>query len=93
MAHQVINNTEKNQYEMHIPPYTALIAYTMRSNEIVLYHTEVPEALEGQGIGSELVLQALEDIEKTGYRLIPLCPFVAAYIKRHPEWRRLVLRD
>lgn len=94
MNHQLINNHDKNQYEFHIPPYLAKIEYIItKQNEIYLTHTEVPVELEGQGIGSELVLQVLQDIEKSEYRLVPLCPFVATYIKRHPEWKKLVIRE
>tara|TARA_R110000868_G_scaffold54979_1_gene171235 strand:- start:780 stop:944 length:165 start_codon:yes stop_codon:yes gene_type:complete len=48
--------------------------------------------MEGKGIGSALVLKVLEDIEKKNLALIPLCPFVALYLKRHPEWKKLVMK-
>ncbi|HIV60158.1 MAG TPA: N-acetyltransferase, partial [Candidatus Alistipes pullistercoris] len=59
--------------------------------EIYLTHTEVPSALEGKGVGSSLVRLALEDIERQQLRLVPLCPFVAGYVQKHPEWKRLVM--
>ena len=62
------------------------------NGEIYLTHTEVPRELEGKGIGSQLVEKTLQDIERQGLRLVPLCPFVAAYIKKHPEWRRIVMK-
>ena len=48
-------------------------------------------ALEGKGVGSSLVRLALEDIERQQLRLVPLCPFVAGYVQKHPEWKRLVM--
>ncbi|MBT8186282.1 MAG: N-acetyltransferase, partial [Croceitalea sp.] len=57
-----------------------------------LTHTEVPIGLEGRGIGSELIRQVLEDIQLKNMILVPLCPFVAGYIKKHPEWKALVLK-
>lgn len=91
--YELINNTDGNQYEFHVGKYLAKIEYIKTNNgEIYLTHTEVPVALEGQGIGSRLVEKVLEDIEKNGLRLIPLCPFVAGYIKKHPDWRRLVMK-
>lgn len=48
-------------------------------------HTEVPEALEGQGVGSRLVAGALEDVRRSGRRARPLCSFVQRYMERHPE--------
>jgi predicted GNAT family acetyltransferase len=48
--------------------------------------------LEGQGVASALVKDVLEDIERKELTLIPMCPFVASYIKRHPDWKKLVLK-
>ena len=62
------------------------------NGEIYLTHTEVPRALGGKGIGSQLVEKALKDIEQKDLRLVPLCPFVAGYIHKHPEWRRIVMK-
>jgi predicted GNAT family acetyltransferase len=61
--------------------------------KIILTHTEVPKELEGKGIGGKMIKLVLEDVEKLGLELIPLCPFTAAYIKRHPEWKRLLAED
>lgn len=91
--YELINNIEENQYEFHIEKHIAKIEYIRAANkEIYLTHTEVPTALEGQGIASALIKKVLEDIEHKGLRLIPLCPFVVGYIQKHPEWRKLVIR-
>lgn len=89
----LIDNEEKKQYEFHVGEYIPKIEYIKTATgEIYLTHTEVPVALEGQGIGSQLIKKALVDIEEKGLRLVPLCPFVAGYIQKHPEWRRIVMR-
>ncbi|GAB6010925.1 GNAT family N-acetyltransferase [Viscerimonas tarda] len=91
-TYELIDNTEEGQYEFHVGKFIPKIEYIKTvNNEIYLTHTEAPIALEGKGIGSQLVEKSLEDIEKQGLRLIPLCPFVAKYIYKHPEWRRIVL--
>jgi uncharacterized protein len=59
----------------------------------VLRHTEVAPSEEGQGLGGRLVAGALADIRTRGLRVVPVCMFVAAYIKRHPEQRDLVAPD
>ena len=92
MKHKLFDNVDKKQYEFHIDTQIAKIEYIKAAGTIYLTHTEVPKALEGKGIAKELVLRALEDIEKKELTLVPLCPFVAAYIKRNPEWRKLVLK-
>lgn len=91
--YKLIDNKSRHQYEFHVGEEIPRIEYiTSLNGEIYLTHTEVPAILEGRGIASQLVRKALEDIERQGLRLVPLCPFVAGYIHKHPEWRRIVLR-
>lgn len=90
-SYELIDNTRLRQYEFRIGELTPRIEYEIsESGLIYLNHTEVPPELEGRGIASALVLAALEDIERRGMRLIPTCPYVASYIRRHPQWERLV---
>ncbi len=91
-VYELINNAEKKRYEFHIDGLMPIIEYILAGQKIFLTHTEVPAGLEGRGIGSALVRQVLEDVERQDLTLVPLCPFVAGYIKRHPEWRKLVLK-
>ena len=92
-ASATIRISHRQQYEFRIGNYTPKIEYIKSINgEIYLTHTEVPRELEGKGIGSQLFEKTLQDIERQGLRLVPLCPFVAAYIKKHPEWRRIVMK-
>ena len=60
---------------------------------VILAHTEVPEKYEGQGIGAELVHDVLEDLRAKKLQMIPQCPFIAQYIRRHPEWVDVVLKE
>lgn len=89
--HTVIHNTSERRYEIALGAGDmALLEYTTGQGFVVLTHTEVPPRYEGQGIGKELVLAALEDIRSQGLRVVPQCSFVEAYIRRHPEWAELV---
>ena len=91
--YELIDNEERHQYELHIGKYVPKIEYIKTKNgEIYLTHTEVPVALEGKGVGSQLAEKVLKDIEKQELRLVPLCPFIAGYIQKHPDWRRIVMR-
>lgn len=54
---------------------------------IIIDHTEVPDELRGRGVGQALVLRAVEDARREGFRIIPLCPFAKAQFERHAEWR------
>lgn len=90
MSYKLIDNTEKKQYEFHIDGYLARIEYIKAQGKIFLTHTEVPAKFEGKGIGSALVRQVLDDIQQKGLMLVPLCPFVAAYLNRHPKYNTLL---
>ena len=91
-THTLIDNSEEKRYEFRIGDQAPRIEYIRTKDKIYLTHTEVPDELEGQGIGSSLVRAVLEDIEKKNLTLVPLCPFVAGYIKENPEWKKLVLK-
>lgn len=84
MPGEVTDNRELDQFEMKAGDALALIAYRREAGRIVLVHTEVPDALAGQGIGSRLVRGALDLIRAEGLRVVPRCSFVAAYMARHP---------
>ncbi len=86
------NNEEKKRYELRVEGKTVFMEYIIAQDKIYLTHTEVPVELEGKGYGSKIILQGLVDVKKRGLTLIPLCPFVAGYLKKHPEWRDLVLK-
>ncbi|MDC6387654.1 GNAT family N-acetyltransferase [Maribacter sp. PR1] len=89
---KVTDNPSKKRYEAVVDDSLVFIEYIKTKEKIYLTHTEVPSALEGKGIGSSLVLEVLEDVERQDLTLIPLCPFVALYLKKHPEWKKLVMK-
>jgi predicted GNAT family acetyltransferase len=89
---EIKDNKDRKRYEWSIENSIAFIDYIKAGETIYLTHTEVPKTLEGKGIGSQLVAAALKEVEKEGLRLIPLCPFVALFIKKNPDWKRLVYR-
>ncbi|MFK7933429.1 MAG: GNAT family N-acetyltransferase [Saprospiraceae bacterium] len=93
MTYELIENVERKRYEFHIDEHVPFIEYIKVKGKIFLTHTEVPKELNGKGIGSAIVKAVFEDIKKQDLTLIPLCPFVAGYIKRHPEWKSLVLKN
>ena len=88
---EVKNNESKNQFEADLDGKTALIQYRKETDGTLnLFHTEVPEEFEGKGYGNQLVAGALEQIKAGNLKINPSCRFVAAYIKRHPEYENLV---
>lgn len=87
---ELVKNDDKHRFEMDVDGYTAIIEFNQNQNKIILIHTEVPAELEGRGAATAIIEKALDYIEKNHLKLIPLCPFVVAYIKRHPEWKRIL---
>lgn len=86
----IINNPDKNRFEASTLAGTAVTDYMKVGNTLIFTHTEVPEALEGQGIASKLVKFALDYVRENKLTASPLCPFVKAYIERHPEYDDIV---
>jgi predicted GNAT family acetyltransferase len=86
----IANNRERHRYELSVDGQIAHADYKLEGKNITFTHTSVPEALEGQGIASRLIAHALGDARDQGLSVIPQCPFVAAYIEKHPEWADLL---
>ena len=88
------NNRDRSRYEVFVDGKLAgFVQYVMRGGRIVLVHTEIHDEFEGAGVGSALAKGALDDLRSRGLPVVPLCPFIAAYIERHPEYRDLVDQD
>lgn len=89
--YKLVDNTDLHQYEFPIADPPPRIEYMISKGGLIyLNHTEVPPDMEGKGVASALVLAALRDIDRRGMKLVPMCPYVASYIRRHPEWKRLI---
>lgn len=91
--HKLVHNTAGKRYEFDLGDDMALVEYIETPDFMVLTHTIVPVRYEGQGIGSELVRDVLEDIRARGKQIVPQCQFIAAYIYRHPEWEDMVVKE
>ena len=86
----VRNNEAENRFEVELNGQLAQTQYIRRGQKILFTHTEVPPALEGQGVGNALARASLDYAKREGLRVVPLCPFVASFIKRHKEYQSLV---
>ncbi|MEV5149284.1 GNAT family N-acetyltransferase [Streptomyces sp. NPDC052727] len=81
----------RNRYEILVDGKRAgLTAYRDRDAQRVFYHTEIDDAFAGQGLASRLVQEALTDVRESGKRIVPVCPYVAKFLKRHEEFADLV---
>ncbi|AKD56300.1 GNAT family N-acetyltransferase [Spirosoma radiotolerans] len=85
------NNTHHHRFELETDGKLSIVEYQQVDDEtLALTHTEVDPSLEGHGVGSKLVEGVLQYIEQHDQKIVPLCPFVSVFLKRHPDWNRLV---
>jgi uncharacterized protein len=89
-AGKVVNNTEKNRFEVETSGQVSVLEYKLQADKIFLTHTEVPPAVERQGIGSTLAHAAMEYARRSGLKVVPICPFIQEYLGAHPEYSSLV---
>ena len=86
----VVDNPEASQFETHVDGHVALVAYIKHGDTIMFTHTEVPKELQGRGLANVLAHAVLERAKAEGWRVVARCPFIASYIKRHPEYEPLL---
>jgi uncharacterized protein len=87
---EVTNNSEKHRFELAIDGHIAATYYKISDGVITFIHTEVPPELGGKGIGSKLIRAALDQVRTAGLKVIPQCPFVKAFIEKHPDYQDLL---
>ena len=86
----LVKNDAKKRFEIEVDGHFAFIDFKEPRNKIALIHTEAAPELAGTGAAAAVVEKTLHWIEENGKLLLPYCPYVFAYIKRHPEWKRIV---
>lgn len=84
---EVRHNPEKKRFEIQLGDELAMVEYNQAGNNIIYTHTEVPVSMEGQGIGNRLAKHVLDYAVAQGYKIQALCPFIAAYVRRHAEYK------
>jgi uncharacterized protein len=88
---EVVEVPEASRYELRLGGrLIGLAAYRRRDGRIAFTHTEVDESCEGRGFGTRLAAVALAEAAREKLEVVPLCPFIAYYIERHPEYQQLV---
>ena len=87
----IADNPDAGRYELHVGgDLAAFVTYRLTHDRLVLVHTETLDAFAGHGVGGRLVKAVLDEARDRGLRVVPRCPFVASYIKEHPEYQDLV---
>lgn len=87
----IVDAVDAQRYEARLDDQLAgFLDYVVKRGRIALVHTEVAAAYEGRGIASGLARFALDDARLRGLPVIPSCPYVKAFLERHPEYRDVV---
>lgn len=88
---QVVDVPDRARFELRVDGQPAGSAeYRMRPGRIVFTHTEVDDRYQGRGLAARLARAALDSARDRGLQVTPLCPYIAGYIRRHPEYVPLV---
>jgi predicted GNAT family acetyltransferase len=90
---KIENNESVNRWEARVGEYIAFSNYRLNADTIHFIKTRVPPELEGQGVAGRLIRAALDDARAHHLTVVPICRFVAGYIRRHPEYHDLVHPD
>jgi predicted GNAT family acetyltransferase len=81
----ILHKPSASRFETTVDGQLCIADYTLSGQRMSMTHTYVPHALEGRGIAAALVAQALAHARREGWRVRPLCSYVARYMQRHPE--------
>ncbi len=85
---EVRNNPDASRFEIELSDGNRVVCeYNIAGKNIIFTHTEVPEEHEGEGLGSKIARYSLDWAKDNDYKIQALCPFIAAYVKRHPEYQ------
>lgn len=89
MTNEIRDNAQRRRFELDAGGHVAFSNYQRADNVLTIMHTEVPTELNGRGIGSALVRGILDLARAQGLKVVPRCPFVGAFMDRHPEYADL----
>ena len=89
-AAEVENDVPGSRFVVRRGGETAELTYSIAGSQIIFKHTGVPETMRGEGIAGKLAHAGLEYAKAHNLRVIPICPYVIAYLTRHPEYQSLV---
>jgi predicted GNAT family acetyltransferase len=81
---RVVDDPAGSRFIVEADGHVAELVYQLDRDRLLLIHTGVPRALEGQGIGGKLVGAAIDEAKRRGLTVVPLCPFARDWLKRHP---------
>jgi len=89
----IVDNATRRRFEAVVDGQRAELVYRIEGDGLIIVHTEVPEALSGRGLGGMLVAAAVDKAAANGLTVVPVCPFAASWLRKHPDSARRVPID
>lgn len=86
----LIKNEDRKRFEIEVNGHYAFVNYGEYGSQVALVHTEAEPELKGTGAASAVIEKTLQLLKENGKTVLPYCPFVFAFIKKHPEWKQVV---
>ena len=90
MALNIHHDSAAREFTVEVDGYVGVLNYDLRGDTMTVTHTLVPEAIGGRGIAAELMRVALETARAEGWKVVPMCSYAVAYLRRHPEYADLL---
>lgn len=87
---QVVDNPEKSRFELEEQGLVAFADYRLHGDRMMIPHVEAPPALRGTGTAGRLMTGVLQTVRDRGLKVVPVCPYAAAFIQRHKEFQDLL---
>ncbi len=87
---QVLDNPERSRFEFEEQGLVAFADYRLQGDRMVIPHVEAPPALRGTGTAARLMTGVLDIARERGLKVVPVCPYAAVFIRRHPEYQDLL---
>jgi predicted GNAT family acetyltransferase len=87
---QVVDNVARRRFELTEQGLVAFAEYRLDGDKVIVPHVETPPALRGQGVAARLMTGLLATIRARGQKIVPVCPYAEAFMKRHPEEQDLL---
>lgn len=87
---EITNNTVNEQFEVREGDHLAVLQYRVRGENMYFLHTGVPDEIGNQGIAAALAKYGLDYARRHALKIVVYCPYVAAYLRRHPEYKDLL---
>lgn len=90
MSRAIVHNTQESRFEWEEDGVLSVLDYQLSGGVLTITHTGVPQAVGGRGIAAELTRAALDTARREGWKVRPVCSYVATYMKRHPDTQDLL---